>query len=334
MLAEALASVQAQTFADWECLVVDDGSTDASPTVAEAFARTDSRFRALKRHGDKRGANVCRNQGIEAAKGDYILLLDSDDLLKPECLEHRVRALEENPDLDFGVFAGEIFRFVPGDVGLIYSRPTSEHDIDRFLKLENPWITLHPLWTRGAIEKVGAWDERLPSWQDWEYHIRAISAGLSYKHFSYSDSYYRLANPYRQSITTELATTVPHLRSREYLLEKTANILIQAQLFNEKRRIYLVQRYLFLIEEWNTLGFCNDAMRVWAICRRTGLISQRQFVEGNMFLTLIRLTPTQQLRRVPRKLLRMWGAQYGFVHVIYHNSHGIPVDRADRSSTG
>jgi CDP-glycerol glycerophosphotransferase len=92
-VAECLESVAAQTVDDLEVVMVDDGSTDSSAAIARAFAARDSRFRLLSRPNG--GLSRARNTGIEAARGDFIAFLDSDDLLPPDAYELLLRALEQ-----------------------------------------------------------------------------------------------------------------------------------------------------------------------------------------------------------------------------------------------
>ena len=84
-LRECLDSVRAQTFMDWECICVDDGSTDSSPAILDEYAGKDSRFTIIKREHSNAGA--CRNAGLDVAKGEYLSFLDSDDVFSPKMLE-------------------------------------------------------------------------------------------------------------------------------------------------------------------------------------------------------------------------------------------------------
>lgn len=76
-LDECLNSVSAQTFADWECILINDGSTDNSGAICDKWAATDCRFKVV--HQANAGVSVARNKGIELAKGEYIAFIDSDD---------------------------------------------------------------------------------------------------------------------------------------------------------------------------------------------------------------------------------------------------------------
>jgi glycosyltransferase involved in cell wall biosynthesis len=93
---ESLDSVLAQTFKDFELLLIDDGSTDDSAAIIESY--DDPRIRLL-RHEQNQGIPKTRNEGLREAAGEYLALLDSDDLAHPRRLEKQVRVLDENPRL-------------------------------------------------------------------------------------------------------------------------------------------------------------------------------------------------------------------------------------------
>ena len=92
-LRECLGSIRAQTFADWECVCVDDGSSDGSGAVLDEFAATDPRFRVV--HQANAGASRARNRGIGLVRGGFFLFVDGDDAIVPDALECFHRALSE-----------------------------------------------------------------------------------------------------------------------------------------------------------------------------------------------------------------------------------------------
>ena len=85
VLPRCLDSLLAQTFPDWEALVVDDGSKDDTPTVLDQYAAQDTRIKAL--HQVNQGVSVARNNAMEKAVGEYVLFVDGDDFLHPQTLE-------------------------------------------------------------------------------------------------------------------------------------------------------------------------------------------------------------------------------------------------------
>ncbi len=98
-IAEAIDSVLAQTYGDWELLLVDDGSTDVSSAIARRYAAADpARVRYLEHSGHRnRGMSASRNAGIAAARGEFVAFLDADDVYLPASLERRVALLEGHP---------------------------------------------------------------------------------------------------------------------------------------------------------------------------------------------------------------------------------------------
>lgn len=97
-IAAAIDSVQAQTFEDWELLVVDDGSTDGTCAVAQRYARSDSRIKVLRKENG--GLSDARNNGLERARGELVHFFDSDDRIVPEFYSTLVAAIN---GLDFVV---------------------------------------------------------------------------------------------------------------------------------------------------------------------------------------------------------------------------------------
>jgi glycosyltransferase involved in cell wall biosynthesis len=94
-LSAAIESVRAQTFVDWELILVDDGSSDRSIEIATAGATKDSRIRLIRSNG--RGAAAARNTGLRIGSGRFITFLDGDDLFEPDKFEKDIEAFEANP---------------------------------------------------------------------------------------------------------------------------------------------------------------------------------------------------------------------------------------------
>lgn len=98
-IADALESVLAQTFTDWECVVVNDGSTDRSAEIVARYVEQDPRIRLV--HQPNQGVCAARNTGAAHASPDseYLFFLDADDMLEPEALERLVAYLEAHPEV-------------------------------------------------------------------------------------------------------------------------------------------------------------------------------------------------------------------------------------------
>lgn len=95
-LVRCLDSLAAQTWTDWECILVDDGSSDGSSDICDCYAARDSRFRVI--HQKNAGASAARNQGLACAHAPYIAMLDADDCFAPQTLEILLNAQQAHPD--------------------------------------------------------------------------------------------------------------------------------------------------------------------------------------------------------------------------------------------
>ena len=84
-LHKCLDSILAQTFTDWECILIDDGSPDNSGVICDEYAQQDSRFRVI--HQENKGSAGARNVGLQMAQGIYLICVDSDDWVEPDYLE-------------------------------------------------------------------------------------------------------------------------------------------------------------------------------------------------------------------------------------------------------
>lgn len=168
---QTLASVISQTYTSWELILVDDASTDTSLGVISGFL-SDARIRLVKEEVN-RGGNYCRNKGLGLAKGEYLVFLDSDDLLAPQCLSSRVEAALAAPASNLLVFSMGVFYKLPGDAEGAWT-PVSRQPLKDFLRHNLPWSILQPLWKREFLVKLGGFDESFLRLQDVELNTRAL----------------------------------------------------------------------------------------------------------------------------------------------------------------
>lgn len=168
---EMVASVQAQTYPEWELLVVDDGSTDETRAILAELAASDPRIKLHPQEGN-RGANYCRNLGVELAQGERIMFLDADDVLGPDCLERRI-ASDPSGRCDLVISTMEVFRHVPGEGGNRWV-PSAADPLAEFLRHNLPWSVMQPLWRADFLRGLGGFDIAFPRHQDVEFHTRAL----------------------------------------------------------------------------------------------------------------------------------------------------------------
>lgn len=210
LLCEAMDSVQRQSFEAWEHIVVDDGSDDGTCGEVSRRAAADSRIRYVRRTEERSGANVCRNIGIAESAAEFVVFLDSDDLLRPHCLKGRVETMERNPSLDFCVFRAGVFVISLGDLKRLYHPQNPGDDLLRFLAHECVWEISGPIWRRSFLWEIGCFDETLLSMQDLELHVRALCARAKYVCFPDVDHDIR----WQEDVTK---TSVRHFQDPSYI---------------------------------------------------------------------------------------------------------------------
>jgi glycosyltransferase involved in cell wall biosynthesis len=178
---ETLLSIQKQTFVDWECIIVDDGSTDNTKEVIAPILENDSRFQFLKRPDKyKKALPGCRNYGLDLAKGEYIIFFDDDDIPHPQNLELCVLELLD-PDVSFCRYIREVF-FEDFDYVFDYSKTYTsfyidKKDIERMLKNELQFNSCAVMWRAACFEK-NRYDENLMYCEEWELYSRIVSSGI------------------------------------------------------------------------------------------------------------------------------------------------------------
>lgn len=289
LLRETMDSVTAQTLLDWEHLVVDDGSDDGTAEEVAKRAASDPRIRYIQRTGEKAGGNVCRNLGVAESRGALIVFLDSDDLLRPQCLERRVEIMQQNPVLDFAVFRAGVFVNSVGDVAHLYHPQNPGDDLLRFLTLECPWQTTGPIWRREFLEKIGGFDEALLSMQDLEMHVRALCARGKYLCLPYTDHDIR-------GQEDETKTSMRHFRDPVYIEaaervhEKFLEIVVKSGLLTWSRQRALLGLSFGTAESWVRAKRFSQAVQVWkrsCARHRAGL---RLEAAGLLMISLLRLS--------------------------------------------
>lgn len=306
LIQQVLRSLQDQTFAEWEALVIDDGSDTETVKSIKQLSLTDSRIQYIRRQAKIKGAPVCRNLGVDLSEGDYIIFVDSDDYMAPWALENRYCFMEKNTHLDFAVFPCVLFRQHPGDMNLLWNTDVSinnDSDIDRFLMLDTPWQTMGPIWRRSSLARLGPWNEDLPSWQDFEFHLRALAYKLKYERHAEPDCFWRV--PSITSIGNESRKDV-HLISHKHLFSEIYDLLINTQLMNKHRRNLLCSLFFWLMDAWAFQGQKKEALLAWSTCYEKNIINKDLFLQGSIYINI----STTQLPRIARKISRRLARTY------------------------
>jgi len=176
LLPRAVDSVRRQTFADFECIIVDDASSDATPALGARLAEADPRVRYV-RHEEIRHAAGARNTGMRLARGEYIAFLDDDDEWLPAKLEKQVALLRWLSPEYAGVYCWADYIDPEGRVVRRY-RPALIGDAFADTLFRNAiGCTCSLMIRREAAALVGCWNESLRIEEDDEYMIRLCRAG-------------------------------------------------------------------------------------------------------------------------------------------------------------
>lgn len=178
-LGETISSVQKQTYNNWECIIVDDGSTDYTEELMEFFLDRDKRVKFFKRPESwSKGGNSCRNYGFKISKGEYIQWLDSDDIISIDKLEKQVVNMRSN-NADVGTCKwGRFYQmsdaWVSNDFS-VYKDFESSLLFFGALAQSKGFFPIHAyLLKREIIEKAGGWLSFLNINQDGEFMARII----------------------------------------------------------------------------------------------------------------------------------------------------------------
>ena len=191
-LAQAVDSLKAQSLSNWECIVIDDGSTDDTFQAAQTLAVAEGRVRFLSQQNG--GPSAARNRGIDEARGRYVQFLDADDLIEHEKLKLHVDHLDRHPN--DGLVYGDVRYFADED-------PTKR--LYSFWGEERPWVAMIgesqkpiltklvsgnimamncPLLRKSTIERVGMFDESIRGCEDWDYWLRCAATGIRFAYLS------------------------------------------------------------------------------------------------------------------------------------------------------
>jgi teichuronic acid biosynthesis glycosyltransferase TuaG len=178
-IGETIASVRAQTFSDWEWLIVDDGSTDDTAAIVREYAALDARI-ILLRQGNA-GPSAARNLAMRRAAGQWFAFLDSDDVWQPQFLDAQLRVFREHHDTDLvtatarnrgGPFDGQPTRpFAAGHPVLTLQQMIADETS----------VFIMTVFRREVFEVIGGFDELQWTSEDYDFWLRAAHAGFVFR---------------------------------------------------------------------------------------------------------------------------------------------------------
>jgi len=182
IIQQTLDSVLSQTYHNWECIIIDDRSTDDTKKIMESYLLKDSRFKFIeKKDCQKKGASASRNIGLYNSEGKYIQFLDSDDLMHPEKIEHQVNSLIQNDEFTIGTCKWDRIEISPLEIIKFSNKADYKDftDTKEYFDIIGKYGGFFPpeayLVSRKIIDFSGHWNENLSNNDDGEFFFRIIS---------------------------------------------------------------------------------------------------------------------------------------------------------------
>lgn len=189
-LPECLDSLQFQSYSNWECIIINDGSVDDTEEVALKYANSDPRIKYV--YQKNAGLPAARNTALKIAKGNYIQLLDADDLLEPEKFATQLSLFKSHQTVDLIYSSMVIFysdknsrEHIPFVVASnpVFASGKYQDIIDPLLK-DVFFLPGCAIFSRRMFDKVGLFNEELYGMEDWNYWFRAALLGFEFYHDS------------------------------------------------------------------------------------------------------------------------------------------------------
>ncbi len=262
IIQRTLDSIISQTYKNWECFVVDDGSTDDTKEVIDSYIKQDKRFKYLIRPQDRsKGANACRNYGFEVSKGELINWFDSDDIMHENKIEEQVNLLNESSSNYVICQSKRVLLNKNNEEYLWNKKIFSENILEDYICFKASWGIGSVLYKRSFLEKLNLkFDEELQQSQEYDFHIRLLSKSSIYAFdeaplitvFNHEDSIsYSKTNLYAKA-KSSLKLKIKLLKnanlnlSREvkvFLLKDMYRVFFQSTLEKHFKTAFLAYRY-------------------------------------------------------------------------------------------
>ena len=229
LIGETLNSVIAQTYTNWECIIIDDGSTDSTEELIANYIKKDSRFQYYHRPKDRlKGANACRNYGYEISNGNYIKWFDSDDIMHPDFLEKQVRILEQFSELDFCVCQSLTFFENSNEKLMNKANRNPTHSlILSYLVKNHYFFTGAPLWKKEYLYKKDLFDEALSDAHETDFHFRML---LYFPKYIYLKDFLFSIRRGNDSITQNSINKKASLESRIIFFYKAKILIVKERI--------------------------------------------------------------------------------------------------------
>ena len=243
-ISETLDSVLAQTYQNWECIVVDDGSTDNTENIIKAYVNKDSRFQFYRRPSTKpKGANACRNFGFELSLGDFVNWFDSDDVMHCDKLKSQIeKAIVNNANVVVSSHSiTKKLEFLDDNTTKVFT--SSDYYINYILG-KHPVLTGEVMLSRNTVTDF-KFDVKLHKAQEFDFFSRVFNQKLKYCITAKPLYYYRVSD---DSISAQASSgNSKQVESLIYLSKKLQRIHSDNELIVKRAKRQGIKTYKSLV---------------------------------------------------------------------------------------
>ena len=241
LISETLDSILVQSYKDWECLIVDDGSTDNTVEVVNKYVQQDNRIKLYERPSTKlKGANACRNIGLKESQGAYIVFFDSDDLMTENHLEVKFNAIVKY-NCDYVITKTQYFNHSNDGINKYYQFDTYSITAFNYITQKINWLT-YDICLKAEIAKGICFNEKLQSGQEYNYFSKLI---LYSTNMVFIDQVVSLRRHHKESIRGSIDNKEKLLSGG--FLSKWYTYLDLEKSLDQKTREALIKKCLFYI---------------------------------------------------------------------------------------
>jgi glycosyltransferase involved in cell wall biosynthesis len=265
LLIEAVDSVLSQTYRPIEIIIVDDGSFDDTPEVAKALATKYPNEVIYKRQLNQ-GPGAARELGRQAATGEFIQYLDSDDLLLPKKFEAQVTGLRSEPECAVSYGKTRYYRIGETPKNAAHKRTGEKFDkmFPAFLQ-SRWWSTSTPLFSRSICDRAGSWLV-LRNEEDWEYDCRIASFGVR---LHYCDQFVSDTRDHdNQRLCKNFVNSPDVMKDRAYAHECIYQHAVRAGVNKDTSEMqHFARELFFLSRQCGSVGLSREAMKLFSLAR-------------------------------------------------------------------
>lgn len=236
-LSETLDSVLVQTFVDWECVIINDGSTDNTESVAKYYCEKDNRFKYL--YQINQGVSVARNEGIKLSCGKYVLPLDGDDKIEPTYIDQAIGYFEHHDNVKLVYCHAAFF----GDKIGPWVLPDYKYEE---LLWEN-CIFCSAIYKRADYDATQGYNPNMKlGFEDWDFWLSFLHKNDIVHRLDDTLFYYRIRGKSRNSFAVmgsdELAIQIYNNHREKYLLYANRLLLFKMEALSWKEEYELVKK--------------------------------------------------------------------------------------------